>query len=87
MSYRPDRDVTPSTHPPRVRRDLGTRDGAEALARELDAWWSSRGISNVRHWAEWVSLGRHTGKRSDQLGKSSGAWVIRSNLVNGMPPR
>jgi hypothetical protein len=85
--YRPARDISPVVPPPRVMRDLSTYDGAEALCQELNAWWHSRGFTAVRHWAEWRAFARTNGKRSDQLGRSSGTWIVRSNLVNAMPPR
>jgi hypothetical protein len=38
-----------------------TREGAEALAANLDAYWHKRGFSQVRHWAElqsWAEVDR-----------------------------
>jgi hypothetical protein len=86
MIYRPTRDVAlpvPALH---ATRDLITREGATELAAELDLWWHSRGFYTVRHTVEWIAFDRSSGKRSDQLGRSSGAWIVKSNLVNGLPP-
>jgi hypothetical protein len=55
-AYRPDRDIVASVSAPCASRNLTTRDGAEALAAELDAWWHSRGHPSVKHWAEWVGF-------------------------------
>jgi hypothetical protein len=85
--YHPARDIIPAVQPPRATRELCTESGATQLAADLDAWWHSRGYTSVRHWPEWLAFARTTGKRSDQLGRSSGTWIVRSNLVNGMPPR
>jgi hypothetical protein len=78
MAYR----RTTNAPAPRATRDLTTQAGAETLAAELNAWWHRRGYTNVQHWAEWLAFAR---KRGDQLGRSSGTWVVRSNLINGMP--
>jgi hypothetical protein len=86
-AYRPDRDSVPSGSAPRACRNLTSRDGAELLAAELDAWWHDRGYPNARHTVEWIGLGRHAGKRRGHIERATGAWVVRSNLVNGMPPR
>ena len=62
--------------------DTTTRDGAEALARKLDAYWHAKGFPQVRHWAE---LQRNVTAEAPILG--SEIWVVRSNLVRGRPPR
>ena len=87
LAYRPDRDSVPSVSAPRASRNLTTRDGAEALAAELDDWWHSRGCLSVKHWAEWIGFARLPGKRLGNIEKSSGTWVVKSNLHNGLPPR
>jgi hypothetical protein len=85
--YRPAHDIVPSVPAPHATRYLATRVGAETMARDLDAWWGTRGYTNVRRRVEWLALAHTSGKRSDQLGRSPGAWVIRSNLINAIPPR
>jgi hypothetical protein len=86
-TYRPDRDSVPSVSAPRTSRNLTSRDGAEQLAAELNEWWSSRGYPSVKHWAEWIGFARLPGKRSGNPEKSSGTWIVKSNLHNGLPPR
>ena len=86
-AYRPDRDSVPSVSAPRTSRNLTSRDGAEQLAAELNEWWSSRGYPSVKHWAEWIGFARLPGKRLGNIEKSSGTWVVKSNLHNGLPPR
>ena len=82
VSYRPDRDVVvaePSNPKP---PNLCSREGAEQLARDLDAWWHSRGCTTVKHWTEKATL------KKDRSAKNSPTegWVVRSNLIGGMPP-
>jgi hypothetical protein len=78
--YRPGLDLVPvRPADPRSLRDLTSRDGAEANARELDAWWHSRGFLQVRHWAE---ITGDEGPNAHQR-----VWGVRSNLINGLPPR
>ena len=67
---------------PRPEPDTMTRDGAEALARKLDAYWHAQGFPQVQHWVE--RQGRIT-LESPHRGES--IWVVRSNLVRGQPPR
>jgi hypothetical protein len=86
-AYDPARDLIATEPTPRDTRNLLDRDGAQRLAAELDQWWHSRGYPGVKHWAEWTTLARRSGKRSGNLEKSTGIWVIRSNLARGMPPR
>ena len=79
ISYRPDRDVVVAEPSNRKPPNLCSREGAEQLARGLDAWWHSRGYTTVRHWTEQATL--RTPRHSAQQG-----WVVRSNLIGGMPP-
>ena len=79
--YNPGRDVVPSKAS-KADRNTMTKAGAETLASELDVWWHERGFLTVRHWAEWakkIRPGRDAG--------DGGLWVVRSNLVQGMPPK
>jgi hypothetical protein len=57
-----------------------TRSGAERRARRLDDYWHARGHMTVQHWAE-----PQSGKNIPKL-VGRRLWVVRSNLVNGMPP-
>lgn len=51
-----------------------TDEGAIALARRLEAYWRDKGSTEVKVWTEAVN---HT----------KGSYlIVRSNLVNGMPP-
>jgi hypothetical protein len=78
--YRPGLDLVPFK-PADMRhlRDLTSHDGAEENARELDAWWHAHGFRQVRHWAEMIG---DEGRNAHQP-----VWGVRSNLVNGLPPR
>ncbi|HME20024.1 MAG TPA: hypothetical protein VKI44_01430 [Acetobacteraceae bacterium] len=60
--------------PPRSPDTL-TRVGAERLCEKLDAFWHAAGFTAVRHWVELASSAR------------GDVFVIRSNLINGKPPR
>ena len=59
----------------RVVRELTDREGAEALKRELIEYWGSK---TARFWIEAFS-------RPNSRDKS--VYAVRSNLVNGYPPR
>jgi hypothetical protein len=60
------------------RRDLLTRDGAEDLASRLRTFWFK--CPEVTVQVEEVSITEKTGKRRR-------AFVVRTNLIGGMPPR
>ncbi len=66
---------------PKPQVDYLKKDGARLLAKQLDDYWYKRGYLNVMHWAEAISL---SGKESSHLDKI--IWVVRSNLVNALPP-
>ncbi len=51
--------------------DLYTRRGAEYLSAKIAAYWSARGFV----------------VRAEPREVSEGLWGVRTNLVNGMPPR
>jgi hypothetical protein len=53
-------------------QDLYTAKGAEKLKATILRYWLDRGYVNVR--AETYQI-------------SSGIWGVRSNLVNGLPPK
>jgi hypothetical protein len=60
-----------------------TREGAEALAANLDAYWHKRGFPQVRQWVErqpWAD------GPPPRCVSAAGLWIVRSNLVRGMPP-
>jgi hypothetical protein len=83
--YRPERDVVLCAGS-RQPRDRCTQDGAQALAWQLDAWWHDRGYLTVRHWVERVRLPK-VSRVTDSEDGVAGLWVVRSNLVAGMPPQ
>lgn len=57
-----------------------TEAGAVNLARKLEAYWKERGFDVD------AIVQRGIG-RCSHMDKSGGAWfVVRSNLVNGLPP-
>jgi hypothetical protein len=86
--YRPERDVVLCVGS-RQPRDRCTQDGAQALAWQLDAWWHERGYPQVRHWVERAKLPRtvHGGEAGQAEDGTAGLFVVRSNLVAGMPPQ
>lgn len=53
--------------------DSLTKCGAENLARKLDNYWFRKGHFNVKHAVQESDL--------------KDTWIVRSNLVNGMPPK
>ena len=67
---------------PRPEPDTTTRDGAEVLARKLDAYWHAQGFLQVQHWVE---RQRRITLAAPRQGEK--IWVVRSNLVRGQPPR
>jgi hypothetical protein len=66
-------------------RDLFTRTVATAQAAELNTWWHLRGYPTVEHWVEQVPLARYI--RPSKARRKGGVWVVRSNLVSGLPPK
>lgn len=52
-----------------------SQSGAQSLAARLAAYWHAQGYPKAKHWTEAVN--------PDLVGT---IWVVRSNLVNGMPP-
>jgi hypothetical protein len=68
-----------------------SRQGAIELALRLDAYWQRRGHHTVRHWVQAEPLPAETARKG--WGASHGSpnraaiWTVRSNLVNGSPPR
>jgi len=54
--------------------DNMTRDGAERLAAKLNSYWHEHGYPAARHWVE---PGGVPGRE---------AYVVRSNLCDGLPP-
>jgi hypothetical protein len=60
------------------RRDLLTKDGAEDLASRLRTFWFK--CPEVTVQVEEVSVTEKTGKKRR-------AFVVRTNLIGGMPPR
>ena len=57
---------------------VGTREGAAALASRIVAYWHERGARTVQAWAQ-HDVGAD--KTTQQA-----LFVVRSNLVAGLPP-
>lgn len=57
--------------------DASTEKGAARLARKIEAKWKRAGVDGVKVWVELVPPAENAMPRP----------VIRSNLVNAMPPR
>lgn len=74
--------VTP--RPPRADKpataDFLCRQGAMALAVRLERYWHERGYPAARFWAEPIE------ERFGKIGTSE-IYRIKSNLLNGLPPR
>lgn len=68
-----------------MTRDLSSERGATALARELDAWWHTRGFPQVHHWIERAA--DFTEAKSGDRNGVPCVWCVKSNLINGLPPR
>lgn len=54
--------------------DNYTRNGAHVLARKIESFWKERGFPLIR-------------AEAYRLPYSADDWGVRSNLVNGFPPR
>ncbi|MEA2951204.1 MAG: hypothetical protein QOJ96_724 [Alphaproteobacteria bacterium] len=54
--------------------------GALALAKQLEKYWHDRGYPAARFWAEPI------GERFEKIGTYE-LYRVKSNLVNGLPPR
>lgn len=83
MNYRPDIDIVPAKPSPGNGRcpDTTSREGAQRNADDIIDFWHSRGYHKVSAWVEPVQL------RSNDRGNGGGQiWVVRTNLVRGMPP-
>lgn len=63
----------------RANRNYFTQEGAEELARRVERYWRDRGY-RVRAWTERVGT-------FEPLLRTSGWYVVRSDLVNGWPRR
>lgn len=61
---------------PAEGRDTLRLEAAQQFASELNAFWRSHGYPHAHHWVETKQV---------RNGRASVA-VIRSNLVNGIPP-
>lgn len=61
-----------------------TRKFENHLARKIMAYWRQRGARNVR--AEAVSFEREE-YEDVRAGVGDALWRVKSNLVNGLPPR
>ena len=65
----------PNGHP---TRDWTSKAGADALAAEITAFWAKQGRTVKMTVIE---------PEAHQRGASKPLYAIRSNMVNGMPPR
>jgi len=77
-TYRPERDISRALPiQGDVPRELSSQIGAHALAKEIEAWWHSRGYPQVKAWV------------SDKIFTSAkgNIYGVKTNLVRGMPPR
>ena len=54
-----------------MKQDCFSKDGADALAATIEAFWRDKGAPHVSAWA---------------YALPSGDWGVRSNLVAGKPP-
>src|SRR5690242_8774639 len=84
-TYDPARDEIAQV-PKGPRRDLSSEHGALTLARELDAWWHQRGYPQVKHTVE-RALARRPNSAKPDAEATMSLWVVRSNLVGGLPPK
>lgn len=76
-SYDPRRDIV-RPEPSNVSRELSTREGAVAHARQLTEWWHARGHTTVKF---------EVAKQHANHGGHDPAWTVTSNLHNGLPPK
>jgi hypothetical protein len=77
-TYKPERDTTRALPiQGNIPRELSSQLGAHALARELEAWWHSRGYPQVKAWV-------HEGVFVSDKGN---IYSVKMNLIRGMPPR
>lgn len=85
--------IVPTGHEPLPHVDITqtkgnmTRSGAEKLARAIRTYWMQRGFS-VKVWAEHDrKVEQAIESRIDQRDYGVDPhWVVRSNLVGGLPP-
>ncbi len=64
---------------PNPLHDWTTETPAHVMMAWIESYWKERGFKNVKFWLEKVYIKAHSGSR-DNL-------CIRSNLVNGLPPK
>lgn len=64
--------------------ETSNRKFEDHLARKIMAYWRVRGARNVR--AEAVSFDREEFE-DVRVGPGDALWRVKSNLVNGWPPR
>lgn len=65
-----------------VSYDRLTEEGAKREARELKLLWQGRGFKKALFWPKKITY-----KPYDYLPLQETIWVVRSNLVNGVPPK
>lgn len=60
---------------PSPKKDyLGSHRSSSHLVRNIEHFWKRKGAHTVRAWVEIIDYGK------------SNVYVVRSNLVNGLPP-
>lgn len=58
-------------------RELSSQIGAHALAKEIEAWWHSRGYPQVKAWVS---------DKAVLVSSKGNIYPVQTNLVRGMPP-
>jgi hypothetical protein len=64
--------------PTRAETDWSAHAGAQVLARRIALYWRQRGYAGIVTWV----VGMH-----DANGELTGTYGVRSNCVDGIPPR
>lgn len=65
-------------------QDSHDRYVAEQQKQLIEEIWHERGYHKVKAWIAYVPAVYECGSES---ARKSGAWIVRSNLVNGIPPK
>jgi hypothetical protein len=61
--------------------DYCTQEGAEGLVKALTAYWTAKGYTTHKFWVEGAK------EPSKSLHMRHSMWVVRCNLINGLPPK
>lgn len=57
-----------------------SKEGANELVYKLTDYWDALGYTTHKFWIEYQSFRKNGGN-------SEGLWVVRSNLINCLPPK